>query len=77
MSEDIVNKQQLEARIILERLEIQRAALTQAIDMNERYKEEPGNYFSSWQEFADYLAALNEARDECDRFMKALKNPYE
>jgi hypothetical protein len=77
MSEDVVNKQQMEARILLERLETQRAALTLAIEINERYQSEPENYFSSWQEFKDYLEALHEARDECDRFIKALKNPYE
>lgn len=77
MTDDIVTKQQIEARILLERLETQRATLTLAIEMNERYKEQPKNYFPSWQEFTDYLEALHEARDECDRYIKALQQLFE
>jgi hypothetical protein len=70
---DVVNKQFLESRILLERLRQERATLNIALHTHNSYRNDPNSYFGSWPEFETYTRVLFEAIQRCNELEKTLE----
>lgn len=54
-------RQYIEVRILLQRVREEQAALSIALNIHQKYQQDPLSYVSSWEEYKDYVNGLRKA----------------
>lgn len=76
MSENIVTRQYIEARVLLERINLEHSALLLAIQTHKERRSKSDVFFAHWPEHDEYIDALSEALRKCEALGKVLQeNP--